>query len=95
MNYSSLHKFGERQLSQIHKKLMKKVHGSGNMRGKSGKSKRQIKVMAKDMMRRVVSIVMSQISKDSKFAQVSVKEGIKQFRESAINAVLSEFGQLN
>ena len=46
-------------------------------------------------MRKVVSIIMSQIAKDSKYAQVSVKEGIKRFGELAINAVLSEFRQLH
>ena len=95
VNYSSLHKYGEKQLGQVHKKLMKKMHGKGCMRGKSGKQKNHIKIMAKDMMRKVVSIIMSQILKESRYAQVSVKEGIKRFGESATNAVLAEFGQLH
>ena len=49
----------------------------------------------KDMMRKVMSITMSQISKESKHAQVSIKEEIKRFGNSAANAVLSEFGQLH
>jgi len=95
VNYASLHKFGDKQLSQVHKNIMDKVHKNGSLRGKSPEKKKQVKLMVKDMMRRVVSIIMSQISKESKFAQVSVKEGIKRFGESAINAVLAEFGQLN
>ena len=38
---------------------------------------------------------MSQFSKSSKYARLSVRQGIQRFGESAINAVLSEFGQLN
>ena len=44
-------------------------------------------------MRRVLSIVMSQITKESRHAQVGMKEGVKRFGESAINAVLKEFAQ--
>ena len=47
------------------------------------------------MMRNFVSTIKPQISKESKYAQVSVKEGIERFGESAVNAVLAEFGQLH
>ena len=39
VDYSSLHKFGEKQLNQVHKTLMRRVHGSGNMRGNSSREK--------------------------------------------------------
>ena len=38
---------------------------------------------------------MTQMSKEDKYAQVSVNEGIKRHGEKAVTAVLAEFGQLN
>ena len=40
INYASLHKYGESQLNQIHKKLMKKNHKKGCLRGKSSIQKK-------------------------------------------------------
>ena len=47
------------------------------------------------MLRRVTGVVMNQMSKQDKYAHVSVKEGIKSHGKRAIDAVLSEFTQLN
>ena len=42
-----------------------------------------------------MSVIMSQISHKSKYAQVGIKEGIRRFGGQAINAVLKEFSQLH
>ena len=47
------------------------------------------------MLRKVTGIVMNQISKQDRYAQVSVKEGVRRHGQKAVNAVLSEFAQLN
>ena len=38
---------------------------------------------------------MTKLSKEGKFAQLSLKEGIDRFGEQALAAVLSEYGQLD
>ena len=48
-----------------------------------------------DLYRRVVGVTLTQLSKDDKYAQVSVKEGIKRHDDKAIAALLNEFSQLN
>ena len=48
-----------------------------------------------DMLRRVTGIVMNQIAKQDRYAQVSVREGVKRHGQRAVDAVLSELTQLN
>ena len=43
----------------------------------------------------MINTTFTQISRDDKYAQVSVLEGIKRHGEKAIMAVLSEYAQLN
>ena len=49
----------------------------------------------KDTYRKIVGVMMSQISKDSKHAQVSVKEGIKCFGDRAVEALVKKLAQLH
>ena len=48
-----------------------------------------------DLYRRVIGVTMLQLSKDDKYAQVSIKEGIRRHGDKAVEVVLKEFTQLN
>ena len=70
---------------QYKNKPMKKLKGL----------KRKMSVKLNDPYRSMVGVMMSQISKESKNAQVSVKEGIKRFGDKAIQALVVELTQLD
>ena len=57
--------------------------------------KKRFRVKVRDMFRRVMAITMAHISSATKHDQVSVEEGIRRFGDKAIEAVLSEYAQLN
>ena len=57
--------------------------------------KKKLSVKLKDTYRSLVGVKISQISKESKNAQVSVKEGIKRFGDRAIKALIVELTQLH
>lgn len=57
--------------------------------------KKKFKVKVRDMLRRVMKITMAQIASSSKHDQVSVEEGIRRYRNKAIEAALMEYTQLN
>ena len=46
-------------------------------------------------MNKFMDIIMLQLGKDDKHAQVSVKEGLKRHGDKALTALLKEFGQLH
>ena len=71
-----------KQLMQNGKKICKKA----------GKN---FKVKVKDMFRRVVALTMTHIKSAAKHEQVSVKEGIRRFGDKTVDAVLTEYAQLN
>ena len=86
-----MHKYGETQLMQIQENWisdMKLVNSNDNKQGR-------VTLKANDLHRRVIGIAMTQMSKEDKYAQVSVSEGIKCHGEIAIADVLTEFSQLN
>ena len=49
----------------------------------------------KDDFRNMTSIIMIQLYKSNKHAQVKVNEGMKMRSNNTLNALLSEFGQLH
>ena len=55
------------------------------------KSQKKIRVKKDDMFRKVLGVIMTQIARESKHAQVSVKEGIKRYGERAVQAVFKEY----
>ena len=63
--------------------------------GISDNQRKRLNVQSPDMLRKVIGIVMTQMSKHDKYAQVSVKEGIQRHGQKAIDAVLTEYAQLN
>ena len=73
------------------------THWIGNLQ-QSNKPKHKtskINMNTKDMLRNVIGITMTQISKEDRYAHVSINEGIKRHGQKAIDAVLAEFMQLN
>ena len=54
-----------------------------------------MKSKVKDGFRNMMSIIMIQLYKSNKHAQVKVNEGIKRRSNNTLNALLSEFGQLH
>ena len=58
---------------------------------KESEGTNKIKVKNNDLHRRIISTTFTQISKEDKYAQVSVSEGIKRHGEKAVMAVLSEY----
>ena len=49
----------------------------------------------KDIFRKTVALTMTQVSRADKYAQVSMKEGIKRHEYKALDAVFKEFAQLD
>lgn len=82
IDYRAFHTKGVRQLAQRVKTIKSKV-------------KKKFKVKVRDIFRRVMKITMSHIASASKYDQVSVEGGIKRYGNKAIEAVLSEYSQLN
>lgn len=69
----------------------------GNLQTKATKhNKKNVKVdmKAKDMFRKMIAVTMTQLSKEDKYPQVLVREGIKRHSQKAIEAVLAKFIQL-
>ena len=50
---------------------------------------------AKDGLRNMIRMIIIQLYKSNKHAQVKVNEGIKRRINNTLNALLSEFGQLH
>ena len=61
-DYSRRHSYGEIQLNQMHKVMCKKLRGNKNFKRENGKEKKSIRLETKDMLRRVISITMAQMS---------------------------------
>ena len=57
-------------------------------------NKAKTKIKAKDAFRKVMGIMLSQLSNTDKQAQVSVSAGLKSHGDKALNALLSEFVQI-
>ncbi len=72
VDYKALHNIGETQLHQMQQKWMKELK-------KDNKSKKvkKITMKGKDTFQNLVGIMMMQMSKMDKYAQVSVKVGIR------------------
>ena len=60
-------------------------------------SKKKIsKVMlSKDMLKKMIGITINQMSKEEKYEQVSIKEGMKRHGQKAIYAILAKFTEQN
>ena len=84
-DYKNLHRYGEAQLLQLQKKWVKEQKGL--------KGSNKIRVKYNDLHRRIINTTFTQISKEAKYAQVSVSEGIKRHGEKVVMAVLSEYAQ--
>ena len=61
----------------------------------AGSKEPKVNMNTNDLFRRITGVTMTQLSKEDKYAQVSVGEGIKRHGDKAVAAVLAEFGQLN
>ena len=59
------------------------------------KQRNMMNVALKDTYRRLVGVMMTQVGKDSKYAQVNIKEGIKRYGQKTIEALVKELGQLD
>ena len=91
VKYQALSDHGETQLHQVELEWYKKMKECDHKKGKD----KGIKIKSNDMLRRVTGIVMNQIAKQDRYAQVSVREGVKRHGQRAVDAVLSELTQLN
>ena len=92
VDYRALHKYGETQLMQLQQDwVQEKQQSKGTTTNKVNK----VNIQSKDLFRKMVGIIMTQMSKLDKHAQVSVNEGVKRYGEKAIAAILKEFTQLN
>ena len=89
VDYASLHRTGTSHM-QINgaKQFMKKVK-------RIDKELRKKRIVIKDMFKKVATVTMAHIKAASKHEQVSMKEGIRRYGESAIRAVLKEYAQLD
>ena len=91
INYKNMHRYGKTQLMQLQEDwISEKQQDNCNKN-----SHKKVNLKTNDLYRRVIGVTMTQMSKEDKYAQVSVNEGIKRHGEKAIAAVLAEFGQLN
>ena len=99
IDYSMYHKYEDAQLLQIEKEVITKLCNSSKSKknkGKTDKKKaRKLKVKQNDMFRKVLGTVMTQIARESKHAQVNVREGIKRYGDKAVEAIFKEYAQLN
>ena len=92
VNYKNMHRFRESKLMQL------KGDWTQDQLDKNGSSvinKKKINMNTYDLYRRIVGVTLTQMSKEDKYAQVLVKEGMRGHSERAIAAVLTEFTQLN
>jgi len=89
-NHQRLHNIGETQLHQMERKWMQDLNKVATT-----KRKPRVNIQTNDVFRKTVGVMMAQLSKEDKYAQVSVSEGIKRHGVKAIEAVLSEYTQLN
>ena len=88
-----MHRFGETQLMQMQQEWASKQLDKINNQQNHGQ--RVLNMNTNDLYRRVIGVTMSQLSKDDKYAQVSIKEGIRRHGDKAVEVVLKEFTQLN
>lgn len=97
-DYKSLDSRGTTQFSQLAKKIVKqavKLENRGIPAKKLKRKKKEKMRMFKDTHRKLIGIMMSQLSQDSKYAQVGMKKGLKRYGRKGIEALLKEFAQLN
>ena len=82
INYKNMHRFGEVQLMQLQKEWIRektKIHELNEC-----KSTNHLNIKANDLFRRTIGIALTQLSKEDRYAQVSVREGIKRHGHKAI-----------
>lgn len=92
VNYQKLHKYGEYQVMQMQKTWIKNLQ-SKNIKHKDKTVK--INMETKDMLRNIIGLTMTQMSKEDKYAQVSAKEVIKRHSQKAIDAILTKLMHTN
>ena len=83
--------YGEIQLYQQEQDWYKSVLSNSKKKGKE----KSINMKSKDLYRQVTGILMNQLKEQDKYAQVSVKEGVRRHGQKALDAVMTEFAQLN
>ncbi len=92
VNYQKLHKYGEYQVMQMQKTWIKNLQ-SKNIKDKDKTVK--INMETKDILRNIIGLTMTQMSKEDKYAQVSAKEVIKRHSQKAIDAILTKLMHTN
>ena len=99
IDYGVLHRTGERQSRQMHQ--LGKTKDRTNKHYKGKKKKKKIRIHIKDTYRQVVGAMMANIAKSNttkskgKHAQLNVKQGIDKHGQKAIEAILTEYSQLD
>jgi len=89
VDYASLHRTGVSHMQvKGAKQFMKKVK-------RIDRQLRKKKIIIKDMFKKVAAVTMAHIKSAAKHEQVSMREGIRRYGESAIKAVLKEYAQLD
>jgi hypothetical protein len=81
-------------MNQVGKTILKNGTKWTNHK-KTKRQKKRIKLEVKDMFRKVVGVTMTQMASADRYAQVSVKEGIKRYGHKAIEAIMTEYAQLD
>ena len=95
VNYKTFHNLGEKQLLQVQCSWIQDLIQQSNVDGSQKNAARKLCLKGSDMFRKAVGITLTQMSKVDKYAQVSVREGIKRHGQKAIDAMMKEFAQLN
>ena len=86
---------------QVEREVITKLCNSNECKSNKGttnkkrRRKKKLKVKQSNTFRKVLGITMTQIAKESKHAQVNVKEGIKRYGDRAVQAVFNEYAQLD
>ena len=62
---------------------------------RKNKKGKHVEIKMNDMFRKVVVITMKQLSQTEKYAQVSIKEGIRRHGDKVLYDVLKEYAQLD
>ena len=89
IGYRSMHRYGETQLMQLQQEWVKKI--LNNDKSQKHSEARTLIINTDDLYRRIVGVTLTQLSKEDKYTQVSVKEGVKRHGDKAIQAVMKEF----
>ena len=90
VDYKQLHNHGEYQLDQLQTEWFQKM-----FKDVDNNKQKKVNFQSSNMFSKVVGVVMTQMTKQDKYGQVLVKEGICHHGQWAVDAILAEYAQLN